>query len=553
LKKLEFILITVIIILSVFLICYSLRSYCPIKIFVFAEKNKIAHSGHSLRGGTFRWGTANSPTIINPILTTHSVASPLMELIFDPLVHVNEKGEITPGLANSWEISENKLEYTFHINKGVKFHDGRELTAQDVKFTYDAIKNPKNNSAWRANLDIIDRWEILNNYTIKMVLKEPFPLILYKLVREIAPKHLLDKFGNLAENTFNYFPIGTGPYKFKDWDKERQQIILDANNEYFEGRPYIDRIVVNTYPDNEKLWSAFMRQEIEMVQFISMDNYKVIENDMSFKGFFIPVGNYYAIVYNTNDYILSDYVVREAVALSIDRQALIDQILGGAGIESIGPFHPDSELFNKNVVPIEYNPTKASLNLSHRGWEDKNNDGILEKGGKNLEINLLIDSKSSDYIKIATLLRQQLAEVGIKVNVILYDDLSELSDNYLKTTNANAALKFIIGKGFGSYGGYEPAMYWSSLSSEFGRIWGYENSYVDSLIEKSQKAINKNEYLTTYHEIHKALYADQPVCFLFYPGTFHAVSSDIKDIDNIFNFYMPMYNLKKCYISRSSS
>ena len=141
------------------------------------NENRPAHRIHPY-GGTLVWGVANQPQIINPILTQSSVSATLMELIFDSLVRIDSKGNVMPGLAELWDISEDGLTYIFYIRKGVRFHDGVELTAEDIKFTYEQIKNPENNSPWRINTELVDRWEVIDSHTLKMTLKEIFNPIL---------------------------------------------------------------------------------------------------------------------------------------------------------------------------------------------------------------------------------------------------------------------------------------------------------------------------------------------------------------------------------------
>ena len=134
-------------------------------------------------GGTLVWGTSNPPTIINPILTQHSVSASIIPLVFDGLVRINSKDQIEPALAESWEISEDQHVYTFKLKEGIRFHDGVELTAEDVKFTYDQIKDPKVGSVYRSHFQSVEKFEIVDRYKFRIVLKKPFPDLLYKTLR----------------------------------------------------------------------------------------------------------------------------------------------------------------------------------------------------------------------------------------------------------------------------------------------------------------------------------------------------------------------------------
>ncbi|MBU4333202.1 MAG: hypothetical protein KKD07_02040 [Candidatus Omnitrophica bacterium] len=496
-------------------------------------------------GGTLVMGARDIPTIINPILTTHTVSLDLMNLIFDHLIRMSPKGEIEPGLAESWKISEDGLTYVFSLKKGIRFHDSVEFTADDVKFTYEQIMDPKNGSPYRSHFELIEKIEIIDKYTVKFVLSGPFPVFLTKLAyREIIPKHILEG-QDLRNTSFNYSPIGTGPFKFSSWDRDTDQIELAANEDYFEGRPYLDKIIVKIYPEGYGLWPAFMREEVDFIMYINYEDYKVIEKDPDLRGYKIPWDKYCAIAYNLEDPVLCDKEVRKAIAQSINRKEIIDATFPG-GVESTGPFHSESEGFNPEVKPLQCDPVKAKVDLMHRGWIDADNDGILEKDGRELEIRMLVDERSDLYKKMAVIIRQQLAEVGIKIVVQLYKDEEELTKEFLDEKRPQAWLRF--------YGGYEENIYgaigsWYSLSSEFGRIWDYINEDVDRLFELGRVSVNKNKKAEIYREIHKIVYEDQPACFLFFPVSYHAVSSKFKNIDDYFSMYMQVYTIKNWYIS----
>jgi peptide/nickel transport system substrate-binding protein len=495
-------------------------------------------------GGTLVWGTRNPASMINPILWNQDSSAALTELIFNSLVKIDSKGQIIPDLAESWEVSEDGLTYTFHLREGVRFHDGKELTAEDVRFTYKMISDPANNSPWRTNTELVESWEVVDKYILKITLREPFPPILFKLVREIVPRHLLEG-QDLRVAAFNYAPVGSGPFQFANWDKLSGRIELEANADYYEGRPYLDRIVVKSYPDNEALWAALMRQEIDLVKFINRQDYLVIKGDPTFKAYEFSWRMYCAMAYNIKDPILSDLRVRQAIAYSINRPRIIHSVSDGAGIESVGPFHPTSMGFNENVQPFEYNPQKALAMLGKRGWKDADGNGVLEKNGQELVIKLLVDARGGMYQKMAAVIRQQLSEVGIKIKVQLYNGEGELTEEYLSRQQPQAWLRFFSGEGFEVY---EPSQNWYSLSSESARLWNYKNPEVDRLFELARSTPDKKKRQNIYQEIHKIIYYDQPASFLFYPASFHAVSAKVQNTDTFFSPYMPGYELKHWYL-----
>ncbi len=506
-------------------------------------ENRPANRNHPY-GGTLVWGTCNKPTIINPILTSHSISTSLLELIFNRLVRLNSKGHIEPDLAESWEVSKDNLTYTFHLRKGVLFHDGIECTAEDVLFTYQQIINPNNHSPFRCNFELVEKLEAPDKYTFKITLREPFPAFIYKLVREIVPAHIL-KGKDLHTAQFNYHPIGTGPFMFKSWDRTTNTIKLVANPIYFEGRPYLDKIIIKTYPDTLHLWSGLMRQEIDLAKYLNPRDYKILKADKTFTTYSVPWGVYYAIAYNLKDPILSDKNIRKAIAYGINVQKLIQYLYDGEGIISTGPFHPESIGFDPNVKMFKYNPVRARMELMHRGWRDIDGNGIVEKGGRELCINMLVNAKDTISRKLAAYIRQYLSCIGIKLKVVLYNDEKELTNEYLKNHHIQAWLRLYLGLG----NDYDAiAGTWASEITRFGKIWCYRNKKVDKLFEQARHTTDNKKCAQIYKKIHNIVYNDQPVCFLFYPVGLHATSSRLANTKDYFSIHMPTYTIKDWYI-----
>jgi len=497
-------------------------------------------------GGTLIWGTRNQPTIINPILTTYSVSASLEELIFNRLVRINSKGEIESGLAKSWDISEDGLVYTFYLREGVKFHDGIECTAFDVKFTYDKIMDPEVNSPFRTSFEQVKDFKAIDKYTFQITLSKPSSSFIYRLIREIAPIHILEK-TDLKSCFFNFHPIGTGPFKFKEWTKDNQ-IILEYNPDYYEGRPYLDKIIVKTYPDSQELWGALMRGEVDYAEFIEKEDYEIAKKDPSFKTYTIPADCYYGLLYNLDDPVLADKKVREAIAYGVDRKSLIERVVGGYGLECSGPFYPDSLGFNPEVKPFEYNPEKSKELLAEVGWQDKDNDGILEKEGENLEIRVLVDARSEIYKRIAMILRQQLQEIGIKIKVVLYNDDNMLTDEkFLRQNEPQAQLKLFLA----SLDPDQEAEDWNSKEPKRpDKLWTYKNKKVDRLFESGKITYNKEERQQIYQRIHQLIYEDQPACFLYFRFDFHALSRKFENMDKFFTVNMPYYMMKDWHLRK---
>ncbi len=507
----------------------------------------------SAYGGTLVWGVAQQPTLINPVLTQTSISASLIPLIFDSLVRINSSGEIEAGLAQSWEVSADQLTYTFHLIKGIEFHDGVELTAEDVLFTYELMNSADNDSVFRSHFEHVERFEAPNKYTFRVVLKQPVIPFMYKMVRYIVPKHLLEG-EDIREAAFNYEPVGTGPFRFEEWNWESGQIELSANEHYFEGRPYLEHLVIKTYGSDSQLWSAIMRHEVDFVEWVTSDDYAILERDPAFKTFAVVGGYYYAIAYNLDDSLLQDSEIRRAIAYSVDRWEILDALPRVGGQVSAGPFHPSAIGNNPEVAPIEYDPEKANAILEQQGWkmvrsEDSGNHiSIREKDGHSLELRMLVDERSDTYKKMAKVIRQQLAEVGIKVTVISYQDQLQLNEAFLNERKPQAWLRFFSGLGNDPS---ETLDSWYSRSSKSSKLWNYHNTEVDRLLQLGETTQTLTERAKIYQKIHQIIYRDQPACFLFFPEGYFAISADFEHIEDFFTLFMPVYTIKDWRIRRN--
>ncbi|MDD5130516.1 MAG: ABC transporter substrate-binding protein [Candidatus Omnitrophica bacterium] len=498
-------------------------------------------------GGTLVWGTCNKPTIINPILTTTSVSMSLQGLLFNSLVRLNARGKIEPDLAESWDVSADGLTYVFHLKKGVYFHDGVECTAEDVKFTYDKILEPGVNSPFRQFFEPVSQFKVLDKHTFQITLKKPFFNFAYRLIREIVPRHILEK-ADLGECVFNSHPVGTGPFQFKEWGKD-DQLTLEYNPRYFEGRPYLDKIIVKIYSDSHSLWVALMRGDIDYSTFIEREDYEIIKDDLTFKAFAIPWDSYYAVFYNLADSLLAGIKIRQAIAYGVDMKELIKKVAYGYGKECIGPFYPGSSVFNSSIKPYGYDPNRSLEILKEAGWRDEDNDGILEKNGEKLELRVLVDTRNHVYQRIIMVIRQQLQQIGIKVKAVLYDNEEMLTPEFLAQNKPQAQLSFpmAIGDSAESLGLED----WYSLESKrLIKLWVYQNKEVERLFRLAEATTDSEKIEIIYQKIHQLIYVDQPACFLYVPFVFHAISGKFGNVDDFFTLYMPYYTMKDWYIKQ---
>lgn len=494
-------------------------------------------------GGTLRIGMFNEPTIIHPLYTQHSQAMTMMNLIFSGLIRFDQDDKAVSDLAESWDISENSLVYTFYLRRGVLFHDGVECTAEDVKFSFDAVCDESNKSPYRTLFQDIAACDVMDAHTFMLVLKQPVPSFLYKMNFGILPKHVFQG-KSICDDTFVSKPVGTGPFRFGS-KNENGEIRLDANTAYYDGRPYLDHILFKPLFNKKYTSAPLFRGDIDMVTFMSFDDFNYVNKDASLQTKAVDADYYYALAYDLNDPSLKDKRVRYAIAHALSQEELINEVLQGQAVPCYGPFHPSVLELDTMSKPFSYDLKKAITLLEDAGFIVPQGKIYREKDGKELTLRITTDSKLSYSKEIVQNIRMQLAKVGINVLYIAFDSFDVLSNEIMsKQYGTNVFLNAFPG---GVDADYAAEQWLSRYESQYSMSL-YVNHEVDQLVTMAQRSINSAQKQAIYQKVHNAVYADQPVCFLFYRTFFHAVSRRTRNTDAYFSKGMPVYAVKDFYI-----
>ncbi|MCK5008807.1 MAG: ABC transporter substrate-binding protein, partial [Spirochaetales bacterium] len=269
-------------------------------------------------GGTLVLSTLDELAGFHPLLYPDTVSTIIGSLIFNTLVKIDERLEFVPALAESWQVSEDGRAWDFYLREGVEFHDGEELDAEDVVFTFQSLLDPATESPLAPLYSIVEGVEAIGSRQVRFHLKEAYTPFLNLLVLEIIPAHLFA--ASTTPEAFARNPVGTGPFRFEVWDAGR--LVLSANLDYFEGRPYLDRVIVEQYPDQSRAWSALMQGEVDVVMDLELEDYGVLENDPRFRTHSYLNVFYHTLLFNLEDPLFSDPDMRRAVDLAVDRQDL---------------------------------------------------------------------------------------------------------------------------------------------------------------------------------------------------------------------------------------
>ena len=323
-------------------------------------KTISASAGEPAYGDTIIEGSIGDASNLIPHISSDSASHEIAALVYNGLVRYNKDLVIEGVLADSWGISEDGLTITFHLRKDVKWHDGVPFTADDVMFTYKTMIDPKTPTAYSGDFLLVKKAEVVDKHTFRVTYNKPFAPALISWSIGILPSHLLAG-KDITKSSLARSPIGTGPYKFKEW-KTGEKIVLESNRDYFEGRPYIDKYAYRIIPDSATMFLELKAGGIDWMGLTPLqykrqtDDSKIKKNFNKFKYLSF---SYTYLGFNLLDQKFKDKRIREAISYAIDKQELIDGVLMGLGVVADGPYKPDMWAYSQNVKKYPYNPEKA--------------------------------------------------------------------------------------------------------------------------------------------------------------------------------------------------
>jgi len=281
-------------------------------------------------GKTLRIVIGDEPDDLNPLAMYSHSQSDLLKF-FNGLLKFDENLDMVPDLAESWNVSDDGEECTFHLRQGVMWHDGEEFTAEDVKYTYDLILSGDVTSMIPLATeysDIIEEVEIVDDYTVKFTLQEAIVPFRERFAVAIVPKHLLED-EDLTETDFWHNPVGTGPYEFKEWAKG-DKLVMVANTNYFAGAPVISEVTFVFVPEETARVSLLKGGEVDITK-IDARTKRTLTGESGIEIHIMPAANWYGITLPTKTVPFTDKKVRQAIAYAINKQLILDTIFYGEG------------------------------------------------------------------------------------------------------------------------------------------------------------------------------------------------------------------------------
>ncbi|PON17118.1 peptide ABC transporter substrate-binding protein [Candidatus Entotheonella serta] len=348
-----------------------------------------------------------APQRFDPRFAVDVASQRVVQLVYNGLVRLNAQAQIVPDVAASWETPKPTV-YVFHLRRDVTWHDGERLTAADVHHTFTSLLDEKNQSPKRASFDKIRSIEMIDEYTIRFELSEPFAPFLTNMTLGLIPK---PKAGE-AERDHDAHPIGTGPFKF-DRVEPNVAVHLLAYDAYFDGRAKVDGVVLRILPDAMVRVFELQKGNVDLIQnALPPDLLTQLRSDKQFEVIQAPGTNFMYLGLNCQDDILKHVAVRQALAHAIDRQAMIRHVLSGLATLADGILPSGHWAYEANVPRYAYDPERAAQLLDQAGFPDPDGDGPQPRFQLTYKT-----SQNEEGRRIAEVLQEQLRQVSIAVDI----------------------------------------------------------------------------------------------------------------------------------------
>ncbi|HEY42792.1 MAG TPA: ABC transporter substrate-binding protein [Anaerolineae bacterium] len=467
-----------------------------------------------------------APTSLDPGDYRERQSETVIRNMFDGLVTRDIRSGVYLELAEVLTfLDQQTLE--IRLRKGVLFHDGVEMTADDVVFTFeriiheDAIEYPEPHTSLRKGLITpLESIEKIDDYTVVMHFSNPWPPVMQMLVhQQIVPKHYMEQVGTQG---FIEHPIGTGPFKFVSATQDLKEIVMERFDDYYGGAPglppvgpaCIERVIFRVIPDAMTRAAALKAGEVDIIQEVPLDLIEVLTEDPNISIRTAPGTRPVWLDLNVNQSPFSNVRVRQALNYAVDKEEIIREVFFGRAVALPGPLSPYNNFVNKDLEPYPYDPERALSLLTQAGWIDMNGDGFPDREGEPFE--LTIDTLER-WRPLAENIATQLQRIGIRVTVRYWERSVILP--YLLAGERMAFLEGWGDSAFDPVGHFEAKWHTYIEDQSYGRgnYSGYSNERVDSLIRMGEITPWQAERERIYNEAQMILYVDAPAVFLILP------------------------------------
>jgi peptide/nickel transport system substrate-binding protein len=491
-------------------------------------------------GGSLNEGIIGYPRYINPLLNITEPGRDITSLIYAGLLKQDRDGKLREELAESYTISPDGLTYDVYLKKNIKFHDGKPLLADDVLFTIEKAKDQEIKSSEFINWQGVIASKV-NDYQIRFQLRTAYSPFIYNLTLGILPKHIWEKITNdqFSFSSYNYEPIGAGPYKFLELRRDQEGLPLyyelRANNDYVDGKPFIEKLNIRFYKNNNDAINALKNGTINSIGGLSPDNLKNI--NLSDKEIISTelLRNFAVFINQNQSPILVNKEVRQALDRATDRQKIIDWVLHGYGSKEYSPV-PSKILSSTTLGNSGDNEEEKSRIENARqilidaGWK-LNEQGIMEKVIDKATTTLsftLTTSDNHELTQTAELLKEMWGKIGAKITVKIYDS-NALNQTIIRPRKYEALLfGIVVGQDVDLY----PFWHSSQRNDPGLNVAMYTNLRADRALENLRNATSTESRQAAFLDFNAEIMKDIPAIFLYSPKYIYIVPKKLSGISN---------------------
>jgi peptide/nickel transport system substrate-binding protein len=409
-------------------------------------------------------------------------------------------------------VSPDHLRITVKLRSDAHWSDGVPITARDIKWTLDKVRDPKIPAINKAPyFEKLDHLEVVDDHTVVWVWKEAFAPAIYAITQLWPiPEHIYGQ-GDFLTNPANRKPVGSGPFTLDQWESG-QYISLVRDPNYWGEKAHLDRIIFKVVEDDAVALNMLKAGELDEMR-ATQGQWEKQMTDPDFNAHFRKVDYYFPgynfVAYNCRSVWFSDKRVRKAMTLLFDRESVNTKIYSGYARLVSGPFYINSWAYDKTVKPLPFDPSAARVLLAEAGWKDSNHDGVLDKDGKKFEFELNVIAGSAPAAQFSQLLQEECGKAGIRINIRSLEG-SSFFDRIDKGDFDASMLGWRLD--------FDPDVYdtfCSTMTPPTGLNHGfYKNTKVDSLLVLGRKEFDQNKRAEIYHQVHRLIAEDQPYTFV---------------------------------------
>jgi len=497
-------------------------------------------------GGTYTEGLVGAPQHINPLLATVNEAdTDLARVVYSGLLKFDENLNLVPDLAeNLPEINPNGREYTVKLKSDLKWHDGTGINADDVIFTYQAVQNPELGSPLRRSWMRVEVAKI-DDLTVKITTRESSAAFIANLTLGLLPRHVWENVpaSSFALSKFNLEPIGSGPYAVTEIQRNRdgavRSVTLAGVKDFYGDGPYIENLVFKFYETTDELINAYHSRQVSGLGYVPFDQNLFIQPKENLQQIYLPLAQYQAIFINRtkNPAPLEDARVRLALAKSVDKQKIIDEVYVGQGSETYGPILPGYLGYHEQIPGADmnvYDAARAEALLEEAGWiEDPQTGFRKDKLGRTLSLSLATNDFPPNVLT-AQALKKAWEAVGVQINLSI-ETAANLDEKYIKPRNYELLL-YIENVGTDP----DPYPFWhsSQLRDPGLNLSTFFNRTADRLLVEARANIAPADRAVRYRQFQEIFVGDVPAVFLNRSVYVYNLPKSVKGV-NLGTTYVP--------------